>query len=52
MSKERGRWTLTTPVEPNEIDLEHIAQKIKGGYTQGEICENGDEEDETGECRW
>lgn len=25
--------------EPNEIDLEHIAEMIKQGYTQGELIQ-------------
>jgi len=38
MAKERGAWTLTTTVEPDEQDLEHIAEMIKEGYVCGEIC--------------
>ena len=38
MSKERGWWKITYTVEPDEIDLEHIAELIKDGYTEGEIA--------------
>lgn len=38
MAKEGGWWTLSTTIEPDEIDLDHIAERIKEGYTQGEIC--------------
>lgn len=44
MATERGWWTLNTTTETNGIDLEHIAELIKEGYTNGEICE--DEQDE------
>ena len=40
MAKERGWWELKTDVELNEVDLEHISNLIKDGYTSGEICEN------------
>ena len=46
MAKERGWWTLECTVEPDDYDLEHIAELIKEGYTSGEICadeEDGDE---------
>lgn len=44
MAKERGWWTLNTTVEPNDVDLEHIAEQIKKGCTSGEICEDPKEE--------
>jgi len=43
MAKKRGWWKITFTVEPNypyEVDLEHIAKKIKEGYTEGEIVES------------
>ena len=43
MAKTRGWWTLTTTVEPDEVDLEHIARLIKKGFTSGEICEDPEE---------
>lgn len=42
MAKNKGWWTLTTTTEPNEVDLEHIAEMIKQGYTSGEITEDDD----------
>lgn len=45
MAKERGWWKLEYTVEPSESDLEHIAELIKEGYTQGEICEDDKEEE-------
>ena len=43
MAKSYGYWELSTTVEPNELDLEHIAKLIQEGYTSGEIVENEDE---------
>ena len=45
MAKKQGWWELKiTPdrleSEPNETDLEHIAELIKKGFTQGEIVED------------
>lgn len=34
----KGWWSINYTVEPNKIDLEHIATLIKAGYTSGEIC--------------
>lgn len=48
----RGWWTITyTAVdpgftEPSETSLQHIAEKIKEGYTSGEIIEADDEREE------
>jgi len=52
MAKKQGWWELKiTPPriesEPNDTDLEHIAELIKQGYTQGEIV--ADEEEPTKE---
>ncbi len=53
MSKNPGWWKLTiTPtteddVEPSEIDLEHIADMITQGCTEGEIVKD-DTNDEQG----
>ena len=47
----RGWWKIEYEavdegfVEPNEVDLEHIAEMIKEGYTSGEIIQ--EEEPET-----
>jgi len=43
MAQEQGWWKLETTAEPNEMDLEHIAEMIKQGFTSGEIVK--DEED-------
>jgi hypothetical protein len=48
MAKEGGWWSLDTTVEPNECDLEHIAEMIKQGYTSGEIVQDEREENEDG----
>jgi len=44
MAKNRGWWQLTltgnSVNELNDTDLEHIAQCIIDGYTQGEIVED------------
>lgn len=40
MAKESGWWELKTTTEPNRVDLEHIAELVKEGYTSGEICED------------
>lgn len=40
MAKERGWWEIKFTVEPNDVDLEHIAELIKQGYTNGEIVED------------
>lgn len=47
MAVERGWWKLTTTVEPNDTDLEHIAELIKQGYTEGEIVGGDEEEDDS-----
>ena len=44
----RGWWSIQYEavdeefVEPNEADLEHIAECIKEGYTNGEILQEED----------
>ena len=48
MAKERGWWKLETTVEIDDTDREHIARAIKEGCTEGEICEDDNEEEETG----
>ena len=41
-----GWWSLTIQdypnYEPNDIDLEHIAEMIKQGYHQGELIQEED----------
>ena len=32
-----GWWEINFTIEPNEIDLEHIAELIKQGFTSGQI---------------
>ena len=34
-----GWWNITFTIEPNDCDLEHIAEKIKEGYTSGEMIQ-------------
>lgn len=33
----RGWWKITYTIEPNDIDLEHIAKLIQEGYIEGEM---------------
>lgn len=40
-----GWWHITYTIEPNEIDLEHIAKLIKEGFTQGEMLQEDEDED-------
>ena len=37
MKCKGGWWTIEYTIEPNDVDLEHIAQCIKEGYLSGEI---------------
>ena len=52
MANKSGWWTLEIKnefeeeVELDDTDLGHIAELIKEGYTEGEICKTWDEEDE------
>lgn len=41
MAAESGWWTLTTTVELDDVDREHIAKQIEDGFTSGQIA--GDE---------
>ena len=34
---KRGWWRIEYTIKPDDIDLEHIAELIKQGFTQGEI---------------
>lgn len=45
MAKQGGSWHLETTVIPNDMDLEHIAEMIKDGYTSGEIVQDEEDED-------
>jgi hypothetical protein len=48
MAKQRGWWKInySIPTEDiNDVDLVHIANLIKEGYLEGEICENTANED-------
>ena len=40
---KRGWWKIDYTIEPNDIDLEHIAEEIKKGNEQGEIIQEDDE---------
>lgn len=47
MAKKSGWWSIDFTVDPNQVDLDHIAECIKKGYTSGEIVEDDyDEKDE------
>ena len=46
MAKESGWWKLDCTVEPDDSDLEHIAELIKEGYVEGEICADDSDEEE------
>lgn len=37
MANNNGWWSLTTNINPNQNDLEHIAELIRKGFTSGEI---------------
>jgi hypothetical protein len=45
MAKEKGWWKLETTVELDDTDREHIASLVEQGFTEGEICENEEEEE-------
>lgn len=40
MAKHQGAWSIEFTTEPNEMDLEHIAEMIKQGYTSGQIVQD------------
>jgi hypothetical protein len=41
-----GWWEITFTIEPDEITLEHIAELIKDGYTEGEMSVFEEEDEE------
>jgi len=43
-----GWWSIEYTIKPNEMDLEHIAELIKEGFTSGQIVQE-DEDDEVQE---
>ena len=47
-------WRLTIEdypnYKPNDIDLEHIAEKIKEGYDQGQLIQEDAEESKCDYC--
>lgn len=52
MSNNRGWWKLTVEnvdndenLELSNADLEHIAEQVKEGFTEGEIVADNDEEE-------
>ena len=49
MNVKSSWWKLSVfdypNYEPNEINLEHIAEMIKQGYTQGELIQEDKSED-------
>jgi len=49
MANKSGWWRLVISnddVELDECDYNHISELIGQGYTEGEICQTLDEEDE------
>lgn len=38
-----GWWTIEYTIEPNDADLEHIANLIKEGFTSGEMIQEAEE---------
>ena len=40
---KKGWWKIEYTIEPNDADLEHIAEEIKKRYEQGEILQENDE---------
>jgi hypothetical protein len=44
MAKRFGWWKIEFTEEPEQDDLDHIAQLIKDGYTEGEIADSSFEE--------
>jgi len=46
VAKQAGWWSLDCDVEPNNIDLRHIAKLIIDGCTSGEICQDTSVEDD------
>ena len=47
MAKERGWWTLITTVDPDEVDIEHIAEMVRQGFTAGEINKTEEHDNES-----
>jgi len=39
-----GWWQLSSTITPSTNDLEHIAEMIIGGYAQGELFSDEEEE--------
>lgn len=35
--EKTGWWKITYTIAPNEIDLEHIANEIQKGFTEGQM---------------
>ena len=38
-----GWWDITFTIEPNDTDLQHIAEQIKQGFTSGQIIQEDPE---------
>ena len=49
MAKESGWWNIDFTVEPDDYDLEHIAELIKEGFTSGEIVETEQDDEQSDE---
>lgn len=41
IQERRGWWTLTIEgvEELNDVDREHIAERVKEGFTSGQVCQ-------------
>jgi len=46
MAKDAGWWHIVYTVEPSDFDREHIAQLIRQGYTEGEIVQSKEDEED------
>jgi len=44
-----GWWKITYTIDPDDVDLEYIAEEIKKGFTEGEIHHEDDVEDDVKE---
>lgn len=47
MASKNGWWTLECTIEPNDSDLEHIAEAIRDGFTEGEIIQDEEDDEDT-----
>ena len=50
MATKNGWWSFSTNVEPSELDLEHISELIRQGFTSGEIIKENTEQYNNTDC--